>query len=133
MKFYSLENCKKLRALGCVSESGFYWKEEISWGAKYTGKWFLTPASTYDETELKRNPEYKDHFLAAYTNLDFLDITETARENCRKRWGKEKTGFNLSECFSNGRGTARFLVSWEKHRHLMLDSPDGEKYVMEGL
>lgn len=109
MKFFSRENCDKLKKLGCVSELGFVWSV------------YETPICIIDPTYVVYHDEDN---TPAFIEQDFTGSSNQAKENAKKRWGDKHIG-----------GTDRHVypTAYEWHRHAMIDAPDAEAYLMERL
>lgn len=138
MKFFSLEDSKKLAEMGCKSESGWHYFPDL-----------------IHELE----PSYKSFYdfkivCAFQPQIDFLADTEQARLNCEILWGEEReiigyyfVGYDshLSdspedviglEQFNNIPDDEKSMYSpvykhkgWRINRMLMLSSPDHIEFV----
>lgn len=125
-KFYSVETCKQLEQLGCVSISKMWWckyhcchDDESFWNLKISKVFPKDPAEA----------------IPAYSNADFTASLE-AKENCIKLWGK----FDIQEgiyCTHCDVGQTTLTPTWRVRANNLLDiilsGGDGESFIKEAL
>ena len=139
MKFYSRELCEKLQKLGCVSESGFVWRFQQGGVLRDAAGGQLDIIG--DEWELVYRYSKNVFDIPAFTNLDFLDTTEQAKNNIEKIFPDNGLCWHCGEIenhsYHEGHDISEpacyFQSRPEGARHAMLDSPDGEEYIARSL
>lgn len=116
MKFFSLEDSKKLAEMGCRSESKFIWVD-----------------SRLFPSELIREEDEHD-IHQAFTAYDFLGDSEQARRNCEILW-KDEPAY-CDSCWRHHEhnadcdmGCGNNMIGWEFMRLKMLMSPDHIEFV----
>lgn len=128
MKFFSLEDSKKLVEMGCKSESqiiyrrfGFVCNSQILPGDTFQ--------LSYDD---KRKDEfgYDDFCVPAFTDYDFLADTEQALRNCEILWGDQKWRTTDKDGNPQWKNEIENVGPvWKFRRTQMLSSPDHIEFV----
>lgn len=127
MNFFPRELCEHLAAMGCKSESGFYYKTFEN------GKIMPGFGICFSGVGCKQHPP-------AFSQNDFTGCHSQARENAKIVWGNgavcDKCGRWMSQpCPWDRNGTHQgdFIGAMKYHRHKMIDAPDAAKYLEETI
>lgn len=121
MKFFSLEDSKKLAEMGCKSDGWYY---------VYSDYDCLEMRPTEGLWRLTQIQGFKDKTIMAFTAYDFLGDSEQARRNCEILWGDQKWRTTDKDGNPQWKNEIENVGPvWKFRRTQMLSSPDHIEFV----
>lgn len=115
MKFAPRELCEKLEAMGCKSDSAFYY----SGNKDFSEEWIVLPRVCFAREDLPFKTQ-------AFTQNDFTGATEQARKNAEIVWPDI---LDPSSEDADGNYTEVLEQPSKELRHAMIDSDNWVEYL----